>query len=101
DSLDASLAALGSTLSAAPAISNERIHAAFARSRAQFKHVEPIVEFYAPALAAALNSRRQEVDDDDQPPPSTLAPSGFPALERALWPARALDDRAADSARAL
>src|SRR5262249_55008917 len=39
------------------------------------------VEFYAPALAAALNSRRQEVDDDDAPPPSSLAPGGFPALE--------------------
>jgi cytochrome c peroxidase len=86
DSLDASLAILGATLSAPPNANDEQIHMAFLLARTRYKHVEAILEFYSPALAAALNSRRQEIDDDDQPPPSTLAPSGFPALERALWP---------------
>jgi cytochrome c peroxidase len=58
----------------------------FAGARGAYKHIEGVVEFYAPAVAAALNSRRQEVDDDDAPPPSTLATSGFPALEAQLWP---------------
>ncbi len=93
DSLDAFLTALSRTLSAtrsqwpagkpAPPVRD-----AFRRARAQYKHLEGIVEFYAPALAAAFNSRRQEVDDEDAPPPSFLAPSGFPALEALLWQER-------------
>ncbi len=54
--------------------------------RAQYKRIEGVLEFYAPALAAAFNSRRQEVDDEDAPPPGTLAASGFPALETLVWP---------------
>ncbi len=95
DSLDAALAALDSTLGRSSPASDERIHAGFVRARTRYKHLESIVEFYAPALAAALNSRRQEVDDDDQPPPSTLAPSGFPALERSLFPTVVRDSVAA------
>jgi len=91
DSLDASLAALRDALSTASGSSNvggppPGVRLAFRRARAQYKHVEGVVEFYAPALAAAFNSRRQEVDDDDAPPPSLLAPSGFPVLESLLWP---------------
>jgi cytochrome c peroxidase len=88
DSLDASLAELASTLrGATPDSSSERrVRLAFRTARRRYKHVEGAVELYAPALAAALNSRRQEVDDDDAPPPSTLAPTGFPALEALLWP---------------
>ena len=56
------------------------------RARATTSTSRRVVEFYAPALAAAFNSRRQEVDDDDAPPPSTLAAQGFPALETLLWP---------------
>jgi cytochrome c peroxidase len=76
---------------------------AFRRARAQYKHVEGVVEFYAPALAAAFNSRRQEVDDDDAPPPSFLAASGFPALESLLWRngSSALTQAGADSAAAI
>jgi cytochrome c peroxidase len=91
DSLDASLAALRDALSTASGSSSvdgppPGVRLAFRRARAQYKHVEGVVEFYAPALAAAFNSRRQEVDDDDAPPPSLLAPSGFPVLESLLWP---------------
>jgi cytochrome c peroxidase len=88
DSFEASLVALSSALRHAKQNSDATadVRAKFADARTQFKHVEGIVEFYAPALAAAINSRRQEVDDDDAPPPSTLAPSGFPSLERYLWP---------------
>lgn len=101
DSLDAALVALESALAATPGdtASGGHTRSAFRLARARYKRVEGIVEYYAPALAAALNSRRQEVDDDDAPPPSTLAPAGFPALERLLWPfpSRVL----ADSARVI
>jgi cytochrome c peroxidase len=88
DSLDAALTVLGSTLRAASATpaGESAVRTSFRRARAAYKHVEAVVEFYAPALAAAFNSRRQEVDDDDAPPPSTLAAQGFPALEALLWP---------------
>ena len=69
------------------ASARRQVRAAFVDARTRFKHIEGVVEFYAPALAASLNSRRQEVDDDDAPPPSTLAPGGFPALEPIVWPA--------------
>ena len=108
DSLDGSLAALRRVLSAekdAPTSDGPppAVRLAFRRARAQYKHLEGVVEFYAPALAAAFNSRRQEVDDDDAPPPSLLAPSGFPALESLLWPGEASARRRAfsDSARGL
>ena len=95
DSLDHAfadlLAALAPSTPRSARLRDGRVRAAFRRAREKYKHVEPLLEFYSPALAAALNSRRQEVDDDDQPPPSTLAASGFPALERALWPAIATD----------
>ncbi len=88
DSLDASLVALASVLrSASPdSAGDAMVRAAFRRARAEYKRMEAIVEFYAPALAAAFNSRRQEVDDDDAPPPSSLAAQGFPALETMVWP---------------
>jgi cytochrome c peroxidase len=57
----------------------------FAAARDAYKRLEGVVEFYAPALATALNSRRQEVDDDDAPLPATLAAAGFPAIEAALF----------------
>lgn len=90
DSLDSALTSLQRSLAAAaPAPAGggpaPSVRDAFRRARAQYKHLEGVVEFYAPALAAAFNSRRQEVDDDDAPPPSLLAPSGFPALESLLW----------------
>lgn len=91
DSLDASLVALASAaqlLRAAPtndSASVDRVRAVFLQSRTHYKHLEAVIEFYAPSLAAALNSRRQEVDDDDAPPPSSLAPSGYPAIEAMLW----------------
>jgi cytochrome c peroxidase len=91
DSLDRSMSALRDVLS--PAVGSPSVdgplppvRVAFREARAQYKHLEAVVEFYAPALAAAFNSRRQEVDDDDAPPPSLLAPSGFPVLESLLWP---------------
>ncbi len=101
DSLDAALTILDSALKAAndnPARA-PGVQSAFRLTRARYKHVEGILEYYAPALAAALNSRRQEVDDDDAPPPSTLAASGFPALEDVLLPAVARAN--IDSARRL
>lgn len=85
DSLDRALARLDSTLGDT-LVKRHAIVAAFRETRTHYKHLEGVVEFYAPALAAAFNSRRQEVDDDDAPPPSTLGPSGFPALEALLWP---------------
>ena len=85
DSLDAALVALGDALNAGHGGPAD-VRAAFRAARAQYKRVEGILEFYAPALAAAFNSRRQEVDDDDAPPPSTLAAAGFPALETLVWP---------------
>src|ERR1700742_1649818 len=54
DSLDSALAVLGSTLGAQPAASDQSVHAAFFRARTRYKRLESIVEFYAPALAAAL-----------------------------------------------
>jgi cytochrome c peroxidase len=66
--------------------SNPAVRLAFERARLDYKRLEGVLEFYAPALAAALNLRRQEVDDDDAPPPATLAAGGFPALERLLYP---------------
>jgi len=101
DSLAASLAALSAALrDAARDSANLRaVLPEFRVARARYKRVEGALELYAPALAAAFNSRRQEVDDDDAPPPSTLAPSGFPALENLMWPR--LDPSNADSARAI
>ncbi|HEV8410281.1 MAG TPA: cytochrome c peroxidase [Gemmatimonadaceae bacterium] len=96
DSLDAALAALGAALSARGYAPLD-VRKSFRESRAQYKRVEGILEFYAPALAAAFNSRRQEVDDDDAPPPSTLAAAGFPALETLVWPSVAPRD--ADAAQ--
>jgi cytochrome c peroxidase len=95
DSLDVALVGLAAALDSAQhtAHGGMQVRRAFRASRRRYKRIEALVEFYAPALAAALNSRRQEVDDDDAPPPSTLAPSGFPALESTIWPA-------ADAARA-
>ncbi len=84
DSLDAALAALDSALKSGGGSTDVR--PAFRLARAQYKRIEGILEFYAPALAAAFNSRRQEVDDEDAPPPSTLAAAGFPALEPLVWP---------------
>ena len=110
DSLDTSLAALRDALSTpagSPRVDGggppPAVRLAFRRARAQYKHLEGVVEFYAPALAAAFNSRRQEVDDDDAPPPSLLAPSGFPALESLFWPSEgSVSTREfADSARRL
>jgi cytochrome c peroxidase len=88
DSLDAALVALSAALhrSASEPAAAVDVRAAFRRARAQYKRVEGALEFYAPALAAAFNSRRQEVDDEDAPPPGTLAASGFPALETLVWP---------------
>jgi cytochrome c peroxidase len=99
DSLDAALVELSSALRAQrlDSASAQRIHIAFEHARTRYKLVEGAMEFYAPALAAAFNSRRQEVDDDDAPPPSTLAASGFPALESLLYPS--LREANADSAR--
>lgn len=104
DSLDASLSALSRVLAAVSSdpSTNEPPPAAryaFRHARAQYKHLEAAIEFYAPALAAAFNSRRQEVDDDDAPPPSFLTPSGFPALETVLWTDGGLTRSRADSAR--
>ncbi len=101
DSLDASLVALSGAIAsgANDSASTQRIRSAFRLTRARYKQLEGIVEYYAPALAAALNSRRQEVDDDDAPPPSTISASGFPALEQVLWPV--LSRAHADSARKL
>src|SRR5690349_18533926 len=76
DSLDAALTTLGSVLRDTG--NRSAVLPAVREARAHYKHLEGVVEFYAPALAAAFNSRRQEVDDDDAPPPSTLGPSGFP-----------------------
>jgi cytochrome c peroxidase len=90
DSLDASLSALHDAL---PSGDERRVRAAFRRARVAYKRVEAVAEFYAPALAAAFNSRRQEVDDDDAPPPSTLGAQGFPALESLLWPRLAATHR--------
>jgi len=99
DSLDASLVDLGSALRVRrlDSANAHRIQTAFEHARERYKLVEGATEFYAPALAAAFNSRRQEVDDDDAPPPSTLAASGFPALESLLYPS--LRETNADSAR--
>lgn len=82
DSLDAALAELGTSI-----VAGADVRVQFRAARAQYKRIEPALEFYAPALAATFNSRRQEVDDEDAPPPSTLGPSGFPALEDFVWPA--------------
>ena len=97
DSLGRALTTLDSALAHPRGDATPCAHGAFRAARAQYKHIEGALEFYAPALAAAFNSRRQEVDDDDAPPPATLGASGFPVVETLLWPA--LDARMADSAR--
>jgi cytochrome c peroxidase len=99
DSLDASLVALSETIGGSfdDSTAAPRVHAAFRNARAWYKRVEAVMEFYAPALAASFNARRQELDDDDAPPPSSLAATGFPALEGLMWPA--LDRERVDSAR--
>ncbi len=88
DSLDAALIALGAALHRSPSDPSAAVdvHTEFRQARAQYKRIEAVLEFYAPALAAAFNSRRQEVDDEDAPPPGTLVASGFPALESLVWP---------------
>ena len=97
DSLDASLVALGraglglQSIPARDSVTIGRLRTAFLASRTRYKQVEGVLEFYAPSLAAALNSRRQEVDDDDAPPPSSLAPSGYPAIETLLWAADSIN----------
>src|SRR5262249_43795939 len=96
DSLDLALDALDRAL-ASQDRNEGKVHRAFRNARERYKGIEGALEFYAPALAAAFNSRRQEVDDDDAPPPSTLAPGGFPALEALIWPT--FDGRMSDSAR--
>lgn len=85
DSLRVALASLRVALSG-EAVDSTAVRQAFVASRTAYKHLEGVVEFYAPSVAAALNSRRQEVDDDDAPPPSMLPASGFPVLEALLWP---------------
>jgi cytochrome c peroxidase len=98
DSLDHALVALDASLASARGkTSTNAVQSAFRIARTRYKHIEGALEFYAPALAAAFNSRRQEVDDDDAPPPATLAASGFPALETLLWPT--FDAALTDSAR--
>ena len=97
DSLGLALRALDATLAKPTHEASAESRAAFRGARARYKRMEGALEFYAPALASAFNSRRLEVDDDDAPPPSTLAPSGFPVLESLLWPE--LDARHVDSAR--
>lgn len=97
DSLGGALSALDSALARSQNAGGLDPYGAFRTARSRYKHIEGALEFYAPALAAAFNSRRQEVDDDDAPPPATLAASGFPALETLLFPA--LDARMVDSAR--
>lgn len=94
DSLDISLGALDDAIRV-DMRDTARIRSAFATSRRHYKRLEAVTEFYAPALAASLNSRRPEVDDDDAPPPSSLAPGGFPALEPYLWPVVRARDAAA------
>jgi cytochrome c peroxidase len=86
DSLDASLVALSRALASGESnlAGARRVDLALRSTRARYKRMEGALEYYAPALAAAMNSRRQEVDDDDAPPPSTLLASGFPALEDVL-----------------
>jgi cytochrome c peroxidase len=88
DSLDAALIALGAALHRSPSdpAAAVDVRTEFRQARAQYKRIEGVLEFYAPALAAAFNSRRQEVDDEDAPPPGTLVASGFPALETLVWP---------------
>ena len=73
-------AALDSLARASPSRTGEALRTA----RMRYKRIEGVAEFYAPAPAAALNSRRQEVDDEDAPPPSTFGPRGFPAIETVL-----------------
>jgi cytochrome c peroxidase len=98
DSLNAALVALRAVVPDGRPDSAQiaRAHVAFRHARSKYKQIEGVVEFYAPALAAMLNSRRQEVDDDDAPPPSLFGSIGFPALERVLWQTNRID-----SARAL
>lgn len=93
---DSSLVELRTCLndSSADSAAAARIRAAYRGSRAEYKRLEGVAEFYAPAVAAALNSRRQEVDDDDAPPPSTLSAGGFPALDTLVWPVVAPAHRA-------
>jgi cytochrome c peroxidase len=101
DSLDMTLTELSRSLAggSADSAAARQIRTAFRNARSRYKHVEGFVEYYAPALAAALNSRRQEVDDDDAPPPSTILAGGFPVLETLLFPL--VVPASADSARRL
>jgi cytochrome c peroxidase len=86
--LDGSLVLLRQALGAPQqdTAATQRVRAAYRATRAHYKRLGAVAEFYAPAVAAALNSRRQEVDDDDAPPPSTLSAGGFPALDTLVWP---------------
>jgi cytochrome c peroxidase len=87
DSLDGALDALARALANSddpdPKMGAARV--ALRGARMRYKRLEGVVEFYSPALAAALNSRRQEVDDEDAPPPSVVGARGFPVLEDVIF----------------
>ena len=99
DSLNVALFEFRAVLRDGRPDSAQAARVAFRRARTHYKRLEGVAEFYAPALAAMLNSRRQEVDDDDAPPPSRFGSIGFPALERVLF--QAAPPPLADSARVL
>jgi cytochrome c peroxidase len=83
DSFDADLATLQSShISAGEATVAQR---AFRRARQDYKHIEALVEFYAPTLVNLVNGPTTE-ENDDEPTDNRLFPKGFPLLEPIFFP---------------
>ena len=62
------------------------VHDAVVDARLQYKRLEGLVEFYAPALAAKFDSRFFDFDDEDKPPAGQAVPTGFPPVEQLTIP---------------
>jgi cytochrome c peroxidase len=83
DRFDADLATLQSPrLVAGEGAAAQR---AFRQARQDYKRIEALVEFYAPALVNTVNGPTTE-ENDDEPPDNRLSPKGFPRLEPILFP---------------
>jgi cytochrome c peroxidase len=58
---------------------------AFRSARSAYKHVEPLLMYYVPIQASAINGPRAEDDDDNPNAPVRSAAIGFQVIEAALF----------------